>query len=100
VTPGAADRPAVRPFRPADAPAPGEVYVAAARAGWRELFGDAHLAAIARPAGRWRVVGFAEVLRSPDADAGPEVGQRDTLYTDPAVWGRGRRDARERPTSA
>ncbi len=104
MTPAAAEPPAVRGFEPADAPALGAVYVAAARAGWRELFGDARLAAIAAPAGRWpppagtttlvaeldgRVVGFAEVRRSADADAGPDVGELDTLYTDPAVWGRG-----------
>ena len=93
----------MRPFQPADAPALGEVYVAAARAGWRELFGDA-LDTIAPPAGRWpppagvstfvaeldgRVVGFAELHPSPDAAAGSRVGELDTLYTHPAVWGRG-----------
>jgi len=35
------------------------------------------------------VAGFAMTRASDDADAGPETGELDGLYTDPDAWGRG-----------
>lgn len=99
----------VRVARADDAEAMGAVFVAAARAGWSELFPPATLAAL-RPPARLRhlatgaapervtvaleredagLVGFAVARACPDADAEEALGEVEMLYTHPSLWGRG-----------
>lgn len=84
------------------------VFVEAARAGWAGQFPAEALAGFWPPLDWWRprlergsdttllvaedhgrVVGFSEARPSADADASAGVGELHTLYTHPAVWGRG-----------
>ena len=86
------------------------IYVNAAGEGWAHMFGESGLAALEPPVERFRgelastdprrqvlvaeregrVVGFAVVRPSRDADADAVlVGELDQLYSDPAVWGQG-----------
>jgi GNAT superfamily N-acetyltransferase len=87
-----------------------EVYVAAAREGWAHMYPAHGLAQLRTPDARMVaeiespsprrsvlvaeldgvVVGFAVVRRSEDEDADSEtVGELDTFYSHPVVWGRG-----------
>lgn len=88
-----------------DAEAIAEIYLAAARAAWGHIVGDATLAALSSPVATWEerlralppaeavvvaagpggLDGFVWVRPAPDDDAG-EVAM---LYTRPSVWGAG-----------
>lgn len=87
-----------------------EVFVAAARAGWAHMYPADGLAQLAPPEARMveevddasprrsvlvaelddTIVGFAVVRPSEDEDAdSATIGELDTFYTHPSVWGRG-----------
>jgi GNAT superfamily N-acetyltransferase len=102
--------PVVRAAGETDAEAMAAVYVASARAAWPHIFGAANLQRLEPPVERFRseivaddprhqvlvaesgerVVAFAIVRPSEDDDADPTVvGELDTFYSDPEVWGHG-----------
>jgi L-amino acid N-acyltransferase YncA len=103
-------KPAIRPARQDDADAMAAIYVAAARKAWAHIYGEENLATLDPPAERFRseiaaasgrrhvlvaedeggVSAFAVLRASEDEDADPDaVGELDTIYSDPSVWGRG-----------
>lgn len=100
----------IRHARVTDAHTMAEVYVAAAREGWAHMYPADGLAQLRAPEAHMveeienpspcrsvlvaeldgTVVGFAVVRRSEDEDAGTDtVGELDTFYSHPGVWGRG-----------
>ena len=100
----------VRPADDSDVEAMAAIYVNAARAGWAHIFDEPRLKVIDPPVDRLRaelastdsrqqllvaeregrVIGFAVVRPSRDADADSvQVGELDQFYCDPAAWGQG-----------
>jgi GNAT superfamily N-acetyltransferase len=83
-----------------------ECFVAAGRAAWGHIVTTDFLAGM-NPPDRWRdsisradeyvlvaesdglVQGFAVLRRSGDEDADGEIGELDSFYVHPSVWGRG-----------
>lgn len=100
----------VRVAREGDEEAMAAVYVAAARQAWAHIYGEANLDAMEPPVAFFRdeithddsrqqalvaenvsaVVAFAVIRPSRDEDADEDtVGELDTIYSLPSVWGRG-----------
>jgi GNAT superfamily N-acetyltransferase len=100
----------VRAGRDEDAEEMGAIYIAAARAAWTHIYGASNLENLEPPVKRCRselrsadarhqvlvaeqdgrVVAFAVIRPSDDEGADSAVvGELDTFYADPSVWGRG-----------
>ena len=93
----------IRPGREDDWEAMRRTFAEAGQAGWREILPDSPLADLSAPE-RWRpggaidvlvaesdgqIAGFICLRRSGDEDAGAQVGEIDSFYTHPSVWGTG-----------
>jgi ribosomal protein S18 acetylase RimI-like enzyme len=100
----------IRRAQTSDAPAMAELYIAAAREGWSHIYPADALAQLRAPEARMveeiedtsarrsvlvavldsEVVGFAVTRPSHDEDESSEsIGELDTFYSHPRVWGRG-----------
>jgi len=93
----------VRPARPGDGAAIGQIYVEAARAAWAHFLPPDQLALLRSPGEDWELerahevtlvaehaaelVAFARIRRSADPDADPaRTGELDTFYALPSTW--------------
>jgi L-amino acid N-acyltransferase YncA len=100
----------VRPAHDSDVEMMAAIYVAAARQGWAHIYGERNLETIRPPVDHLRaeiactdlrqqvlvadrngqVIAYAVIRPSQDEDAdGDRVGELDSLYCDPQVWGEG-----------
>jgi len=92
----------IRAAAPGDWPAMHRVFIDAGMAAWSHIV-PAEILEENQPPERWNpqgatdvlvadmdgaVAGFVYVRGSDDSDATPDVGEIDSFYTHPSVWGR------------